>query len=573
MPLQSEKVKTGGADTRALYFPALTLSLNLFIFGPAVVLFGNPGEFLVGGEDVVLQLLPGFLVTFFALYAAGILVARRSGQLAYAALFLPALMTYLHGNLLRWETGVLDGTALQLGRFWPFSADILLWILLGLLVWRFRAWLALSGWGICLALIVFQLAGAVTLKRNEEGYHAELKAIPEDLLSLHQGLNVVHLVLDGFQGSTFETLLDNDPTFSESLDGFMFFRDTLATSDITYLSLPASLSGLVFENKQSITDYWNEALGKGSLYGLMANNGFEIDVASPVWWNGNRTEFTSYYRIPLPYANHAQARRSAAWLLLDLSIFRQAPYPFKPLVYRNGNWLLSGAVLDRPETQFPHFSHSDFLLDLADGFTVGRDRPAYKLIHVLSPHAPLVSRPDCGFAGRELPIGAVNFQRQSRCIMATVGNFLRKLKRIGVYDQSLILIHADHGADIPFKMSGERNPDTGWIGFEGLGNALPLLLVKPPGRSGALEVSERPVSLRDIPATVSGLLGMEAALPGRSVFSVLPPVAPRPYFTSPVHRNEAAERDQFDEFWIYTVNGSLYDRSAWQVERKTLEAQ
>ena len=135
------------------------------------------------------------------------------------------------------------------------------------------------------------------------------------------------------------------------------------------------------------------------------------------------------------------------------------------------------------------------------------------------------------------------------------------------------LLHADHGADIPFAMSGDRKAGSGWIGFEGLGNALPLLLVKPPGRRGALEVSGRPVSLRDIPATVSSILSLDGELPGQSMFSAMPPVAPRAYFTSPVHRNVAAEKNGFEEFWKYTVDGSIYDRSAWQVDRQTREGQ
>ena len=81
----------------------------------------------------------------------------RAWKIYNALLVLLAVMTYIHGNLLYWETGVLDGNSLQFASPFRSLIDAGLWLVLTALAWRFRQWLTSYGWKICSVLILFQV--------------------------------------------------------------------------------------------------------------------------------------------------------------------------------------------------------------------------------------------------------------------------------------------------------------------------------------------------------------------------------------------------------------------------------
>jgi hypothetical protein len=194
-----------------------------------------------------------------------------------------------------------------------------------------------------------------------------------------------------------------------------------------------------------------------------------------------------------------------------------------------------------------------------------RGQPTYKLVHVITPHAPLISERDCSYAGREFENGMKPFADQSRCTLATVKTLLDKLKALGIYDETMIVIHGDHGGGVAFDMATEDGRITSSFDvLPGLwGNPLPLLLVKKPGATGPLVGSDRPVSLTDLPATVSETLDKTAGFPGISFFSDRPAAERRMYYNSKQHRNEAMEKGRFADFTSYAVDGSIFSVEAW----------
>lgn len=556
--------KTGGWKSGVLA-PVVLLCLNLFIFGTATVYYGNQGEFLVEDEDVLLLLLLPATVIALVLTLMGWLASRRFLWTTAAVWYFLAFVTYVHGNLVRWSTGVLDGAALDMGNTIAVLADSVIWLLLGWLVWHFRAWLVVHGWKLCVLLGLFQLVGALDIKHQSKTGNREMKEVPSELYSFNDGPNVLHIILDGFQGNVFESVLDRNPQFAERWQGFVHFRDALTPSAVTYLSVPATLSGKAFDNSISITQYHDETLGGENLYTLLHDNGYAVDIASPLWWNLKRDFFASYYPVPVPFASLEETIRSTAWYLFDLSLFRQVPYWLKSTIYRNGAWRFSSQFAAHPEQQFQHFAHSAFMRDLAAKARVGRATPTYKVIHLISPHAPLVSNAECGYTGRELYVSEESFFNQSRCTVIEVDRLFDRLKALGIYDDMLILVHGDHGGGIAFEMIAEDGELTSSsVALENLwGNPLPLVLVKKPAARGPLQVSDRNVSLIDYPATVADVLKLEHDFLGQSMFSTLTPPARRMHYTSTQHRNAAAEKDRFANFTSFAVDGSIFRVASW----------
>jgi hypothetical protein len=141
--------------------------------------------------------------------------------------------------------------------------------------------------------------------------------------------------------------------------------------------------------------------------------------------------------------------------------------------------------------------------------------PAYHFIHLLPPHPPFLTLPNGRYGGRVLPETRENYVNEARSITRLFVDFLRSLRDIGVYDSALIIVHGDHGFSFDPIVSGnaldlclQRMPA--------------LMLVKPPGSAGPLDISDVQSSLTDIPATVLDTLGVDHDLPGKSVFDLMP---------------------------------------------------
>jgi len=142
-----------------------------------------------------------------------------------------------------------------------------------------------------------------------------------------------------------------------------------------------------------------------------------------------------------------------------------------------------------------------------------RDRPFFAFLNVMDAHAPYESpepfRSAFGNGAREVDRydGAIAY------LDSVVNDLLADLKRRGELDRTLVVITADHG-----ELFGEH-------GFDSHGNTLYLpvlrvpLVMRFPARVPAGTRVNQPVSLRDLPATLADLAGIQPqpAFPGASL--------------------------------------------------------
>lgn len=136
-----------------------------------------------------------------------------------------------------------------------------------------------------------------------------------------------------------------------------------------------------------------------------------------------------------------------------------------------------------------------------------RPRPFFAFVNLMDAHAPYESpepfRSAFGDGRREFDRydGAISY------LDSVVYGVLTELRRRGELDRTLVVITSDHG-----ELFGEH-------GFDGHGSTLYLpalhvpLVMRFPGRIAAGTRVTRPVSLRDLPATLVDLTGIGGIVP------------------------------------------------------------
>jgi hypothetical protein len=166
------------------------------------------------------------------------------------------------------------------------------------------------------------------------------------------------------------------------------------------------------------------------------------------------------------------------------------------------------------------------------------DEPAVHLIHVALPHSPwgltpygdvrnsvIPSRDTPGDLASEVRV-RLAYQMHAMQLGATdalLGELTDHLKTKGIFDDSLVVVAADHGISFTAPDIGRRRTDR---------NAEELLrvplFVKEPGQRGGF-VDDRPAQTIDVLPTIIDVLGAEVdwELDGRSLRTLREPSVPR----------------------------------------------
>src|SRR5205085_8307305 len=124
---------------------------------------------------------------------------------------------------------------------------------------------------------------------------------------------------------------------------------------------------------------------------------------------------------------------------------------------------------------------------------------------------------------------------QASCTSRRLGALHRLLHQLGIYDKTTVVISGDHGTFLAPRSMPPGSAEAARAYARGMppgmiGQARPLLLVKPARAHGPLHRSWAPSSIADTPATIADAAGIDAVLPGESAFRLVEGEARERYY-------------------------------------------
>lgn len=456
----------------------LFFALTLTLFAATQMVCGNQDEFWFTWA----QMAPGVarvgLVLWAVLTAGMALAPRRVFPWAQGVLLGLGIAALLQGNGLNADYGALNGQAIAWEDYTVYGLiNTALWAGILFICLSLRQWKRFGT--LCVLLPCLLAAG-------EGGWIALQSAdapAPETQTYLSQsGLytvgaenNLLVLVLDSVDADQFAQALEEDSGLTRRLDGFTWYRNAMGLSDPTKYGLPALLTGQAHTGAVNYAGFVAVAYADTPLYGTLAGDDWDarfftdsryVSLDAGVVDNLAREEVT--------VSDAAGLTRD----LLQLCAFRYAPHFLKPQL-----WMYSNVFGQYAQAQGePVYEITDEAFDARireTGLEVTVPR-AFRMIHLTGMHPPYTMDADCQYQAE-----GVTAQEQMRGCLRLVEDYLDALRNAGAYDDAAVLILADHGTDTVHR---------------------PLLLLKRPGETGSLEISDAPVSYADLPATYTALL-------------------------------------------------------------------
>ena len=559
---------------------AIVVVANVMAFTPFNLYAGNHDEFSVSLAAILMAYAVPALVAVALLGLPGAALRGQAFERYTAFLAALAVLSWLQGTFLVWDYGVLDGSPIPwLATAWRGVLDTSIWLLVLLVaLYGYRRFGRLLINAAAVTFVI-QLA-AIGLAAGSIGHPPNAdrpfdEAERQAMFRFSPESNVLHIVMDGFQSDIFAEIINDSDNASlgDALEGFTLFAEHTGSFPYTQMTVPLLVSGKSYLNQVPAAEFTDAAMSGGTILNAAAAAGYEIDIASQVTLRNLYTKGGYTNAFSIPNNQHAAERDyvvNDAARLLDLSLFRLTPHFVKALIYRDELWFVQSWFRDADYLQLRYFAELAFLRQLRDQMTVDRPTPVYKLFHVMLSHQPTVGNERCEYDGRR-PTWRANVIIQARCGLEHVVDVLERMKELGVYDQSVIVLMGDHGAWIP--PTGYVAGDAGKSGGPDrimAGMAVPVLAVKPAHAGGPLRVSSAPTTIGDVPATVAALMDIDADLDGHNAFELVDGQDRKRQFFAYAYGKNHKHPGYLFPMIEYEIDGSPFDYDAWRRVRMRL---
>lgn len=400
---------------------------------------------------------------------------------------------YLQGNFLGIKSGEMLGESFESSRYAGricLNSVLLICINMAVLysVWKWRRKAERCLRGLAVFLTMMQLMTLIVLiPRPLEKQLHEKKTVyttDKDIMNFSKDRNIVVLLLDMYDARFFNQALEEEPELSKILDGFTYYENMAGGYMTTTFSIPFLMTGIYCQTPLPVENYINQVSNSNRLYwDELLDSGWEIGV------------YTDEYIVPERLKRKAiNCIEDTAYISnkigfsLDLYRFVMCKYfPdfFKSLIWMNGEEFLKWKGSALGTNQFWNYDNAVFQKYLEKSMNVTNEFPQYKFIHIQGVHPPHHLDEDGLLVEEET--GNITCAKGS---LRIVGEYLQKMKDVGIYDSSAIIIMADHGEII------ETQP------------TVPLFLVKNPGMSGPMKTNAAPVSQLEYGSTLLELAGI-----------------------------------------------------------------
>ena len=533
----------------------LLFGAHLFLIAPLKIYFANYTEYRSPLSEILPYLFVASLVSS-VLIGFLILFLSKKGYVRLVALVLGlGLYLYIQFYFFLWDYGIFDGRAInwdQNTSFGFLEVFVIAFISFASLYFG-RRFIPVA----FLFLTVLFIGEVFILSEGYRRYNDRVESIPSDprlgeVNELSGERNVIVLLVDTLQSDVFEEVVNESPELKKQLSGFTYFRNSTGSFPYTRLSVYAVLTGAPYQPGEKLQDYYRRVIEQ-QVHKMIQKDGGVISHLDP----SNNLEYL---------AGTSQARIHEMASLFDVVLFRQVPHFIKPMIFNQYAFRLAGLVADyrvqRDLAVLSSLSHESYL---------GSSQLAFKFLHLWGTHLPAVLDEHCEVRD-EPSVTREAFKALAHCELRAISVYLQTLRDLGVYDKSLIFLISDHGSRFPLE-SKDADSNSGDVPDFVMAPAYPTIAVKDFDAMGEFQVSNAPVSLTDIAATILKRVNLGNAQEGRDLYSVGEnELRARKFFYFRA-ANEALRFEKIPFMWEFRISGFTRDRSSWSLEREFVDTE
>ena len=449
----------------------------------------NEWEFWFKLDDIIGYIIMLFIILAMVIGIIHFLLSAKgkvSLQLLFAVLICAgSVCVFIQNHFMTSYLPVLTGEPIDWSHYTEWgTASLVLWIgvfcvmIIGVIITP-HGMKAITYALMVLLFITEVIAGGVDLlttkhEENTDNIYFSRTGIFE---TSRKG-NVILLISDTFEGTYMNEILEDYPEVRELLPEITYYDNMTGIGSMTYLSYPVFLSGQEFpmgyKEKSGIANTFKNE----TLVSAIHNNGWDISYYSDFIPESNLKGMIQNIADGRPIPTE-EGSRNIVWQLWKNTLFQSAPQQLKNRFIVNPNLYdiyksTMSKVEDIPYTEDDFWFYNTLV---ETGISaVNTNNPKYELVQLWGLHDPTTVNED--FLSVEYEDSVSLHERKikaGRAMLKLIREILDQLKEQGTYDNTTIIMTADHGFNMRYY---------------------PVMLVKEAGRaSDGFRVDSTPLSL------------------------------------------------------------------------------
>lgn len=328
--------------------------------------------------------------------------------------------------------------------------------------------------------------------------------------------NVIVIMQDRALSTIFPYILEEKPELKNQFEGFTYYPNTASFAGFTLYGVPPVYGGYEYtpeamnrRDTEPLVNKHNEACKMMPV--LFDQNGFTSTVTDISWanyvWIPDLRIFDDYpsikkaptIRVYTDYwlKNHPDVKgfskqsdflkRNFFWF----SCFKIMPALLRETIYDEGHWWQAKSGNEFIEDFLNSYAVLDYLPELTE---TNSQKPTFTLLVNDATHEPVMTGyPNYDLTTSDIGPGPLDDDPHFNCnssALYRLGEYMEYLKKEGVYDNTRIIIVADHGGGCKFDQMVDFSYYTPYN---------PLLLVKDFNSSGELSIDESFMTNADTP--------------------------------------------------------------------------
>ena len=495
MNTKTKSFKDSLKELAPTYITLFVFCYMLFIFEPISTYAQNIHDFWCDIKmlvPLVLEMFGIFFIGSAAFFTIVYLICRKLGKSIPYKILTAVVITlffplYMQNTFFNMKLPILDGNPIAWNELRYLDIIFLVFVIgLGILfvyfiikfgidkILKYASLISLAVFIMLTSSLVVTVLGKTAFKSGNN-----IITTNENFNTMSSEKNFVIFVTDTVSAGMFDEVLCEDQKYADVFEDFTFYTDVMSVYPNTAYSVPLILSGkTVSTSGISYIDFCTDAYNNSPLFTELDQRGYDINLyGNFIRWAGEpnfeikNSEFV--YGCNIDFGNYSEMARYL-W-------FKFAPYTLKEL-----------ADIESIDLQFGTAANQDVFVWDNDIFYHNvknnsnlekQQRNTFQFIHTEGAHVPFIYDENVNKVD-----GGTSYNESVKAAITTVKAYIDRLKANGLYDNTVIIIMADHG-----------NTDTGEENEINLLSRMnPILLIKGVNEKHELIRSDLPLIQTDL---------------------------------------------------------------------------
>lgn len=464
-----------------------TLAFMLFIYEPIVAYSSNVNDYWFNFKTLVLNnllIFIGVLLSFSVLSFIIYFVSKKfKKDIVYKIylmiVFIIFIATYIQGNYLAGSLPTLDGSPIIWSDYTKQSLiSIGMWLVLiviNIILYKklSKEYTSIVKYVSLAVFAMLSVSLVSILLTNKEIYveKGSYTATTDNINQISKNQNFLMLVVDMADSKTFNNVLKNMGK-EELLKDFTYYPDTLSAYPFTRESIPFMLSGEWFVEQDTFTNYYNDVMDNSKFLKTLRDKNYDINIYESElgWTNEKALDVNNIKAVNFEIDKSNLFKQEFKYLSFKYLPFNLKKYSnIESLDYT----LCRKSDLD---TNNIYKMENDFVYDELNSLKTQKNN-YFQFLHIDGGHYPWDMNKDF----EKIENGTYEEKIESSIVV--IEKYLDRIKESGQYDNSVIIILADHGNN----------------GYDPVGRQNPILYIKGINEKNIkMKVSDKKVSYDDL---------------------------------------------------------------------------